>query len=80
MYENLKIVIDFFVSPFTDLIIDLGLADKSIKIGFGSIEWFDFTLLELTSFVMSFAVVFIFILIIYRVFKLLFRLITGGFL
>lgn len=78
MYQNLKSIIDFFVSPFLELITDIGISDKSIRLGFGSIEWFDFTLYELTQFILSFLVVYLFIMAIVKILKIFIRIISGG--
>lgn len=78
MYESLKVLIDFFVDPFVDLIADIGVGDKVISLGFGSIEWFNFTLLELSNLLLSGLVIWLFLKVVFKLLKLVVRLITGG--
>lgn len=78
MYESLKVLINFFVEPFLDLITDIGIGDNTISLGFGSIEWFNFTLLELSELVLSGLVIWLFLKVIFKLLKLVVRIITGG--
>lgn len=78
MYENIKGLINFFVQPFLDLITDLGLENQVIKIGFGSIEWINFELYDLVNLVMSGLVVYMFIRLVYKLFKLVVKIVSGG--
>lgn len=78
IYSSLHGVINFFVQPFLDLITDIGVGDNTISLGFGSIEWFNFTLLELSNLVLSFLVIWIFLKLIFKLLKLVVRIITGG--
>lgn len=78
MYEGLKTLINFFVEPFLDLLTDLGLGAKIIKVGFGEVEWLNFTLLELTELILSGLVIYLFMKLVYKIFKKLVKIISGG--
>lgn len=78
MYEGLKTMINFFVEPFLDLLTDLGLNEKIIKIGFGEVEWLNFTLLELTQLILSGLVIYLFMKLVYKIFMKLVKIISGG--
>lgn len=80
IYNSLKDLIRFFVNPFLDFLTDNELGDKIIKIGFGEIEWFNLTLYEITNIVLSFIVIILFMSIIYKLLKLMLRIISGGYL
>lgn len=78
MYEGLKIVIDFFVEPFLDFLIDKGYSSKVISLGIGEIQFFSMELLELTEIVLTYIIITMFLLIIYKVLRLIIKIITGG--
>lgn len=69
MYIHLKNLINFFIEPFIEFIKDLGIEEKTISIGFGSVTWFEFTLIDLTSFVLGFIVLFLFYKLLYVLLK-----------
>lgn len=69
MYQHLKNLIDFFIGPFVEFLKDLGIEEKTISIGFGSVTWFEFTLIDLVSLVLGFLVLFLFYKLIYVLLK-----------
>jgi len=48
---------------------DLGIEEKTISVGFGSVTWFEFTLIDLVSLVLGFLVLFLFYKLIYVLLK-----------
>lgn len=69
MYQHLKNLIDFFIEPFVEFLKDLGIEEKTISMGFGSVTWFEFTLIDLVSLVLGFLVLFLFYKLIYILIK-----------
>lgn len=69
MYQHLKNLIDFFIGPFVEFLKDLGIEEKTISMGFGSVTWFEFTLIDLVSLVLGFLVLFLFYKLIYVLLK-----------
>lgn len=69
MYIHLKDLINFFIEPFVEFLKDLGIETKTISIGFGSVTWFEFTLIDLVSLVLGFLVLFLFYKLIYILLK-----------
>lgn len=69
MYIHLKNLIEFFIEPFVEFIKDLGIQDTTISLGFGSVIWFQFTLIDLVSFILGFIVLILFYKLIYVLLK-----------
>ena len=78
IYESLKDLLDFFIQPFLSLLNDIGISDKTIKVGFGSIEWFSFQLNELIHMVLGIFILYVFFRVIYRLIAKVVKMITGG--
>ena len=78
LYNALKEVIEFFVSPFLTALDEIGISNTPIKIGFSNIEWFSFSLHELVSLIGTYLILYLFFKIIYKLLKTFIRLITGG--
>ena len=72
-------ILDFFNYPIQELLEYLGVADNSISIGFGSITWFDFTLSEVISVIISIMIYYFIIKLIYKAFKKVVSFIGGFF-
>lgn len=69
MYQHLKSLIDFFIEPFTEFLKDLGIEETTIAVGFGSVKWFEFTLIDVVSLVLGFLVLCLFYKLIYILLK-----------
>lgn len=69
MYIHLKNLIEFFIEPFVEFLKDLGIHDTNISFGFGSVKWFEFTLIDIVSLVLGFLVLFLFYKLIYTLLK-----------
>jgi len=81
MYELIKNsgLHDLFVKPFLDLINDLGLENKVIKLGFGSVEWINFELYDLVSLILNGLMVWFVLYLVYRIIKIILSLMLGVF-
>lgn len=69
MYIHLKNLINFFIEPFVEFLKDLGIEETTISIGFGSVTWFQFTLIDLVSLILGFIVLILFYKLIYILLK-----------
>lgn len=78
IYNELKNFLDFFIQPFLSLLDDIGISDTTIKMGFGSIEWFEITLYNLVYFIIGSLLLYLFFRFIFRILKRFIKLITGG--
>ena len=81
MYELIKNsgLHDLFVKPFLDLINDLGLENKVIKLGFGSVEWINFELYDLVSLILNGLMVWFVLYLVYKIIKIILSLMLGVF-
>lgn len=80
LFEYLKPLVDFFVKPFTELLSYYNLSDKTFGIGFGSVEWFNFQLVDLFNLVIGTLVVIFIMIIFYKFIRFFFRMFGGGWL
>lgn len=80
LFEYLKPLVDFFVKPFTELLNYYNLSDKTFGIGFGSVEWFNFQLVDLFNLVIGTLVVIFIMIIFYKFIRFFFRMFGGGWL
>lgn len=78
MYIHLKNLIEFFIEPFVEFIKDLSIQDTTISFGFGSVKWFEFTLIDLVSLILGFIVLIIFYKLIYALLKAFLSLFFRG--
>lgn len=78
IYESLKDLLDFFIQPFLSLLDDIGISDTPIRLGFGSIEWFEITLYDLVYLILGIIILYVFFRVIYRLIAKLISVITGG--
>lgn len=76
--QLLETLADLFITPILEYLCnDLGYPIPIIKVGFGSVEWFAMELDLLLTIILGIALGFIFLRLIYRFIKWLFRLGKG---
>lgn len=72
-------ILEFFNYPIQEMLEYLGIANKPISIGFGSIEWFNLTLSEVISIIISILIYYVILKLIYNAFKRLVLFVGGLF-
>jgi len=72
-------ILDFFNYPIQEMLEYLGIANKPISIGFGSIEWFNLTISQVISIIISIMIYYFIVKLIYKSFKKLLSYVGGLF-
>lgn len=72
-------ILEFFNYPIQEMLEYLGIANKPISIGFGSIEWFNLTVSEVMSIIISIMIYYFIMKLIYKSFKKLVSFVGGLF-
>lgn len=71
-------LLDLILEPLHNVLENAGLNDKLITIGFGQVQWFELTIIELIDLFIILIIVFGFWKIIYNFFKWLFNGLIRG--
>lgn len=72
-------ILEFFNIPIQEMLEYLGVSNKPISIGFGSIEWFNLTVSEVISIIISIMIYYFIMKLIYKAFKRLLSFVGGLF-
>lgn len=77
IYQGLNSLITFLLYPVLEILSDYGLEERVIRVGFGSVIWYEDSLYNLIVIVMTILVWWIFVMFVYKLIKNFFKMVVG---
>lgn len=77
IFDGLIGLLDFILLPIQSVLTYYSLDLEVISLGFGTVIWFEFSVVDLVTLVVILVVLFIFIRFIYWMFKTIFNIVVS---